>query len=389
MKKRLLACVLALCLLAALLPGAPARAVELSFVAVNDTIPLTLTGSGAPFRSSGELYVPYTVFNLPALGVLVSYRSGDSTLSLYGDGDRLTFDLLNGTVQDGRGNTRAATCLASGGIPFLPASLCTSAFSLGLSELRSRGGYPVFRFTTGSQVYDDSLFIEKAENLISYRVSQYLTPAAPAESAPEPVPPAAEPVQPEPPAPQPAGTELPADERDGDPDEEPEEEEPEPATVYLAVSGTADAEAALNALSRAGVRAAFFLSAAEIAENGPLVRRIAAAGHTLGLRAGPDEDAETALRAANDALGLVLHEKSVLALLPAAGAETAGGAYCVVREPAEPLDAAGAAQSYGQTVLLLLTGGEVPAALAVLGGEASVLPQLRETSLPPDAPEPE
>lgn len=380
MKKRLFACVLSLCLLAALLPAAPARAAELSFVAVNDTIPLTLTGSGAPFRSSGELYVPYTVFNLPALGVLVSYRSGDSTISLYGDTDRLTFDLVNGTVQDGRGNTRAATCLASGGVPFLPASFCTSAFSLGLSELRSRGGYPVFRFTTGSQVYDDSLFIEKAENLISYRVSQYLTPPAPAESAPEPAPkpPAAEPVQPEPPAArEPAGTQPPVDEP---------EEEPDPATVYLAVSGAADAEAALDALSRAGLGAAFFLSAAEIAENGPLVRRIAASGHTLGLRAGPDEDAEAALRAANDALGLVLHEKSVLALLPAAAeAETLGRAYCVLREPEEPLDAAGAAQAHGQTVLLLLSGGEVPAALAGLGGEAAILPQLRETALPPDA----
>jgi len=386
MKRRLWALVLPLCLLAALLPAAPARAAELSFIAVNDTIPMTLSGSGAPFRSGGELYVPYTVFNLPALGVLVSYRSGDSTISLYGENERLTFDFENGTVQDGHGNARAATCLASGGIPFLPVSFCTSAFSLGLSELRSLGGYSVFRFTTGSQVYDDSLFIEKAENLISYRVSQYLAPSSPAESAPEPVskPPVAEPPQPEPPAAQPAVPEPPVEEPDEEPDEE---EEPEPPVVYLAVSGTADADAALTALSRAGQRAAFFLSAAEISENGPLVRRIAASGHTLGLRTGPDEDPETALRAANDALFLALHEKSVLALLPAAGAETVGHAYCVLREPESPLSAADAAQAHGQTVLLLLSGGEVPAALAGLNSADAILPQLRETALPPQTPE--
>ncbi len=398
MKKKLIPLLLALllCLLAALPPAAPARAAQLSFVAVNDTIPLTLSGASMPFRSGGELYVPYTVFNIPSLGVLVSYRSGDRTISLYGMENQLTFDLAAGTVLDGHGDVRTATCLTSGGVLFLPTSFCTPAFSLGLSELRSRDGYTVFRFTTGSQVYDDSLFIEKAENLISYRVSQYLAPEAPAESAQEPQPqppanePPSQPAVPAPPAVQQPGIEPPADEPDEPPEDEPgeedpEEEEPEPATVYLAVSGTADAETALAALSRAGQHAAFFLSAAEIAADGPLVRRISASGHILGLRAGPDEVPETALRAANDALGRALHEKSLLALLPAAAETgTVERAYCVLREPETPLSAAEAAQAHGQTVLLLLSGGEVPAALAELNNAGAVLAQPRETDLPPD-----
>ena len=47
--------------------------------------------------------------------------------------------------------------------------------------LESQDGYPVLRFTTGSEVYDDSLFIEKAENLIAYRVAQQSSASDPAD----------------------------------------------------------------------------------------------------------------------------------------------------------------------------------------------------------------
>lgn len=47
--------------------------------------------------------------------------------------------------------------------------------------LESQDGYPVLRFTTGSEVYDDSLFIEKAENLIAYRVAQQSSASDPGQ----------------------------------------------------------------------------------------------------------------------------------------------------------------------------------------------------------------
>ncbi len=52
MKKRLLALVLLAALVLACTPGAQAAG-SLCFVAVNDTIPLTLPGSEAPYYSGG------------------------------------------------------------------------------------------------------------------------------------------------------------------------------------------------------------------------------------------------------------------------------------------------------------------------------------------------
>ena len=47
--------------------------------------------------------------------------------------------------------------------------------------LESAGGYQILRFTDGSEVYDDSLFVEKAENLIAYRVRQSQSGSQPQE----------------------------------------------------------------------------------------------------------------------------------------------------------------------------------------------------------------
>ncbi len=236
----------------------------------------------------------------------------------------------------------------------------------------------MIRMTNGNQVYDDALFLEKAENLISYRVDQYLAPNTP------PPQPAVKPTAPMPSAPVQVGQEDETDE------EEEEEEEPDPATVYLAVSGLAGAEEALDALSAEGQTAAFFFAAGEIEGNGALLRRIAAAGHVLGLRVPAGAEPKAALRRANDALDRAVHEKTLLALLP----ETAAGegieaAYSVHYLSETPLTAAEAAEASGQTRLLVLEGQAVREGLAILREGEAILRPLRETtSLPePDAEE--
>ncbi len=375
--RRRLACLAVV--LTLLLPALPARAASLAFVAVNDTIPLTLPEGSLPFHSGGDLYVPYTVFNLQQLGIFPSYRSGDRSISLFGRDKRLTFDLEANTVADESGTVQNAPCLTSGGILFLPAVLSARHFGLQLSELTSRSGYTVIRFTNGSQVYDDSLFIEKAEILISNRVSQYLSPAGPEPSV-TPV----TPVQPA--APEPAHE--PGNAASNEPDGEPEEETPDPATVYLAVLGLSGADEALDALSARGQSAVFFLTAGEISANGALVRRIAASGCPIGLCVPEGANPGPALRAANDALDRVLHEKSVLALLPQGiDPGKTEEAYRVFYAPAQPLTAAGAVEAYGETRLLLCQGRETSASLSIL--ERAVLLPLRETtSLPkPELPE--
>lgn len=370
-KKRAVGLLLALALAVALMP--PSRAAELAFVAVNDTIPTTLSGGGMPFHLGGTLYLPYSAFNQQQLGVFVSYRGDEGIVSMIGAPEQLTFDLNHNTVTDKRGNVQDVTLMVSGGQVFLPASVFTAAFNVSISELTSRSGYSVIRMTNGNQVYDDALFLEKAENLISYRVDQYLSPNTP------PPQPAAKPAVSVPTAPVTAAPEDKTDEGESE-----EEEEPDPATVYLAVYGLTGAEEALDALAEEGWTAAFFLSEGEIAENGALLRRIAAAGHVLGLWVPEQTEPEEALRRANDALDQVIHEKTLLVLLPEA--ERGGkleDAYSAYYLPETPLTAAEAAEAGGQTRLLAMKGPEVREGLAVLRENDAMVHPLRETtSLP-------
>ena len=81
MKYRKLLCVLlALALLLALAPMAGAEG-DLFFVAVNDTIPVTLTS--LPYTSGGVVYVPYTAFDARPGGVVSAYNPTAQTFVLF------------------------------------------------------------------------------------------------------------------------------------------------------------------------------------------------------------------------------------------------------------------------------------------------------------------
>ena len=167
MKYRKLLCVLlALALLLALAPMAGAEG-DLFFVAVNDTIPVTLTS--LPYTSGGVVYVPYTAFDARPGGVVSAYNATAQTFVLFTKDSRLVFDLATGETSDENQNTSTQTALFRNGLLYIPLIFCASHFGLKVSMLESQDGYPVLRFTTGSEVYDDSLFIEKAENLIATR----------------------------------------------------------------------------------------------------------------------------------------------------------------------------------------------------------------------------
>ena len=170
MKLRRWICFL-LCLVLTVCLCAPALADgELFFVAVNDTIPLTL--SVFPTYSGGTLYVPYQVFDSQPCGVTPSYNQAKQTYVLLSRTRQMIFDLAAGTVSDESGSASTANVLYRGGILYLPLTFCASHFGLKTTMLESAGGYQILRFTDGSEVYDDSLFVEKAENLIAYRVRQ-------------------------------------------------------------------------------------------------------------------------------------------------------------------------------------------------------------------------
>lgn len=351
--RKLLSLALALVLCASLCLPAGADG-DILFVAVNDTIPLTLTA--LPYETSSGIYVPYTAFDASPAGVIPAYNAAAQTFVLFTRQRRLVFDLAEGTVTDQDGNVKTVSTAFRGGILYVPLVYCASFFGLKVSMLQSESGYPILRFTTGSEVYDDTLFVEKAESLIRYRIDQMNT---------------AEPPQDQPPGPQ--------DTPHTPGQQQPEQPEQPPATVYPALVDASIMDAAMEAFSAYDLRGTFFLTADEIADNPTLVRALYAAGHTIGLTVPSDcADAAASLEDANEALRRAINHKSLFALLYSWQQEGVEG-YRVLTRPQEPVSADYAAQQSGTQTLLLISS-DPAAALSTLHAANASIAHLRETS---------
>lgn len=359
MKRNRTLCVLLALLLALSALPAPAAAADLFFVAVNDSIPLTLTI--LPYDAGSTLYVPYQVFDSRPGGVTPSYTQSENSFILFTRSLRLYFDLAENSVTDESGKAYDATVTYRNGVLYLPLSFCAAHFGLKAAMLQSSAGYPVLRFTTGSEVYDDDLFIEKAENLIAYRAGQ----------SDQTQPPDTQPVTPVTQDPQP----------EQKPDDPPDEPPLPPAVVYLAFADAASMRETMQALESAQLRGAFFLTEQEIRSDPALVRELLAAGHRIGLRPEPDaEDLSASLLAANNALDEVILQRSLLVLLPE-GADAPVG-FCFFTEPAEPLTAQEVAADHENAHLLVCTS-DAAETLSVLSAHQADIRMLRETT---DAP---
>ena len=326
---------------------------DILFVAVNDSIPLTL--SALPYESSSGIYVPYTAFDASPGGVIPAYNAQAQTFVLFTRQRRLVFDLAEGTVTDQDGNVKTVSTTFRGGMLYVPLVYCASFFGLKVTLLKSESGYPILRFTTGSEVYDDSLFVEKAESLIRYRIEQMNTPEPDRNSSS-------------------GQTDTP---KNPEQTAQPEPEQP-PATVYLAFTnaGTMAENAAL--LEEYSLRGTFFLTAAEINADPALVRALYAAGHILGVTV--PEDCETvaaSLLEANEALCRALNFKTLFALLPARQQEGIVD-FAVLTRPQEPFTAEFAAQQ--ETAQLLVLSENASQALATLYAANANIELLRETT---------
>ena len=107
-RRRILSLLLIVAMLACLCVPVSADG-ELFFVAVNDTIPLTLTVF--PTYSGGTLYVPYQVFDSQPCGVTPSYNQTRQTYVLFNRSRQMLFDLAAGTVSDESGSVSTANVL--------------------------------------------------------------------------------------------------------------------------------------------------------------------------------------------------------------------------------------------------------------------------------------
>lgn len=370
MKRRIMAIILLLSLLLALSPSGSAAGIY--FVAVNDTVPLTLSTDVAPYFFSGILLVPHTAFSVSGLGITPSYNSEKRILTLFSRSQRLVFDLDAGSVTDEKGTTQDTVCALKNGVAFLPVAFSADHFGIAVSVQTSSGGYQVLRFTNGTQVYDNALFIQKAENLISYRVQQYLNEQAAA--APPTTPESDPPKQPDKPT---SATTTPTTTTPSTP-AEPETPQKAPITVYLAVTGADTMSDALRSLTSRDIPAVFFLTAEEIGQNPSLVLSIRAAGYPVGLTVPEDEtDVAGSLAGANEALDALIQSKTLLTLLTRQQAANAAGYFVVDRTQA--VSAAAAIGREGRSSLVVCTGN-CSAAVSALKGADARFRQLRETS---------
>lgn len=153
----------------------PAFAADIWFVAVDDSIPVTLTGGSVPFYYNNQLYVPYSAFDSDVLNVFSIYDSSQNILAMYNIDHRLTFDISAGTVTDFNGNTESTAALSRSGSIYVPVLYVSSYFGLGCNLLEGSGGYPIVRLTSGNEVYDNDKFITQSKTLVEYRVTQYLS----------------------------------------------------------------------------------------------------------------------------------------------------------------------------------------------------------------------
>ena len=352
-KRRLLSAVLALVLCLTLCAPGLADG-DILFVAVNDSIPLTLTA--LPYESSSGIYVPYTAFDASPGGVIPAYNAQAQTFVLFTRQRRLVFDLAEGTVTDQDGNVKTVSTTFRNGILYVPLVYCASFFSLKVSLLTSKNGYPILRFTTGSEVYDDSLFVEKAESLISYRIEQMNTEA-------------------------PAQPQTPGQQEPQKTPSQTQEPEPEktPATVYLAFTNAETMAENAALLESFSLRGTFFLTGAEITADPSLVRALYAAGHIIGLTVSADcENVSASLLEANDALCRALDRKSLFALLPSWQQEGITD-FRVLTQPSEPVSAEFAAQQT-LTPQLVILSQNAESALSALHAANANIELLRETT---------
>lgn len=337
--KKVLPVLLVLALVLTLLPGAMAAG-SLCFVAVNDAIPLTLPASDAPYYSGGTLYLPYTAFNANPGGVIVSNNVDQNTFVLFTRTSRLVYDLTNGTVTDESGNESPVTVSYRGGLLYIPAS-AAEHFGYSVSLLTGSRGEVIIRFTNGAQVYDDSLFVEKAANLIAYLNEQQ-------QQTDDAVTPSTQP-----------GT-------GNNPNTAPETR---PAEVYLAFAGDAVSAETLELLAQYEYQAAFFLTAGQLQEDKELARAIYAQGHIVAVTGG----SESELTAANQALDEALFYQTVLALVPG-GAET-GPFWHSLTDTGLPANWA----SQEVPSLLVCRTGAAALLEQVQAAQATVLPLLETT----------
>lgn len=267
-KKGLLAAVLCVVLALGLAIPVFGSSSTVYLMAVNDRV-LETTAENIPAVVGGVLYVPYTMLSNQVnginLGVSAMYSSTRRTV-LVANGQRgIIFDTQTNTAQDLDGNAVSVRAMVRNSMVFVPIDyLCDYFGTISCSRIQTQYGI-LIRITNSVAVLDDRNFVDAAGNQLADSLRHYLSTVGPGGTvAPF------NPIQPEPSA------------------------APSQAELYLTFrAGSAAAECAQLVEGRSQ-RALFLFTLEDLAQGDGLVRRLAGAGHTLGL-ALTGEDADSCL----------------------------------------------------------------------------------------------
>lgn len=332
----------------------PASAASLYFTAINDSVP-RMTSDTMPFWSNGTIYVPYTVFDVNqngvnvSLGLYVKYNQSAGTITLFNLRQVLVFDLSSNTCRDDMtGTVYSSRAYLRGGRPFLPLNMVCSFFDLEYSynQLPYISQGFLVRIKSADAVLDDTLFIERAQDLINNRLREYTQSLSPAETT-DPI------------------TSL-------QPSSPPDDVDETNTAAYLAFrceSGDG-VTGILDALDQSRQYALFFLTPQVIRDEGDLVRRILGTGHSIGILADGSEEILEQLKLGNLALEEAARTRTTLARVSAAqrdGLEEEGWVCwqeTIFLEPSGTVSGSSFASSAinrlgtRRTVYLTLSGGE-------------------------------
>jgi len=271
MKKRSVSLLLCL-LLVFQITVLPVRADEpVYFTAIGNEVQ-TVTDQTMPFWSGGYLYIPVTVFirsNQSALGVRYRYVDSENTVVLYNEDQSkvLLFDLDQNYAAGLDGKISYPGGLARNGTYYIPAFLAAKYFGFEYSVTEVSQGYLVWLRQQNFGLTDKE-FADAATYPVAAKYAEYLKGKGGSASVEVPE----------------SGTEIVG------------------KRMYLCVTAGEDTPQMLDALDRYDAQAAFFCTPEFMERQGGLLRRMVAAGHSVGILAQAGDDLPQQLEQANRAL---------------------------------------------------------------------------------------
>ena len=299
MKRKLLAAVACAVLVIQLAVPAGASG-TVYFTAVNMSV-LELSDATMPFWSNGYLYVPGSIFATygKELGVSYSYNPAKEKVALYVNGETmrsLIFDLNKDYAEDQSGNMYFQKPVVRGGVIFLPVGLIAQCFGLLYSAIAVERGYLVWIRTQAVDL-SERLFVDAATYPMETRYNQYLKSQETGQT-------------------------------ETDSTEEDAVQSTSGQKVYLCVRASEGdtVSALLDVLDQYDSQAAFYCTVDFLEQEGALLRRMTATGHTVGIVADAAEPGWTVaeqLAAGNAALEAATCGKTRLARLENVSDQTA------------------------------------------------------------------